>query len=719
MKKGVEEPWTAERVAKFIDLLGYREITLKSDTEPPIIAFRYRVAEACKAEVTTEDAVKGDNESNGLIENAVVLIRGIIRTIKCHIESRTQEPLSDNSPVMPWLVEHAGCILSRCQKGRDGKTPFERPHGKKPTQEFVPFGEKVSARRVTTEPTNRMNPRYQYGIWLGMRNNSAECFIENAEGVFRAIEIRRLEPRDRWDREAINNVIGVPWRMNDGRWTVDSPEIQVDPVPMPPLPFDGARVPRERITKQDIDEFGATIGCPGCNSIKGNKRRQGHSERCRRRIEESLRKTPHGAERLERREEVINEALAEEVRRRELRKKETDRVATAAPGMTAESATAEWRENPIEPDPNPKRRMLMKSTSLTASSSSGPGKEKRTKSDADSRMQVESTSMPTINESTESSETLDANTQRRIVGKSEPVAVTTQEAIDGYREKTRRIANVEQIELGNIMELSITGQLIREARRANLSGRVSLCKANGWNMKNHSHLKIARRLREKIHPTMLVVTIRKDEDRGICSATLRELWRIVKDQIKERTVVVVVMSKHSTIWRRTKLKSVLKGDHLRFVDASGMRVITNSTHVAEQIKNDRDKCIVMDDLKIAEPRKIGGKQNLKSTVMDGVKFGKIGKCENSKTDEETCRRNEEKLCRSIMKGLTRRNCEKHAILADMEETQGQEQDVVCFDDVTGKELPWGAVRKARELELKYLRDLGVYEKVDEKEAIEK
>ena len=46
-------------------------------------------------------------------------------------------------------------------------------HGKKPPQEFVPFGEKVLARRVTTEPRNRMNPRYQYGMWLGMRNNSA------------------------------------------------------------------------------------------------------------------------------------------------------------------------------------------------------------------------------------------------------------------------------------------------------------------------------------------------------------------------------------------------------------------------------------------------------------------------------------------------------------------------------------------------------------------
>ena len=76
--------------------------------------------------------MKGDKESNGLIENAVMLLRGIIRTIKCHIEGRTQEPPSDDSPVVPWLVE-------RCQNGRHGKTPLER-HGRLPTQEFVPFG---------------------------------------------------------------------------------------------------------------------------------------------------------------------------------------------------------------------------------------------------------------------------------------------------------------------------------------------------------------------------------------------------------------------------------------------------------------------------------------------------------------------------------------------------------------------------------------------------
>ena len=60
LKKGVEEPRTIKRVVKFIDLLGCREITLKSDTEPAIIAFRNRVAAMCKAEVTMEDAAKGE-----------------------------------------------------------------------------------------------------------------------------------------------------------------------------------------------------------------------------------------------------------------------------------------------------------------------------------------------------------------------------------------------------------------------------------------------------------------------------------------------------------------------------------------------------------------------------------------------------------------------------------------------------------------------------------
>ena len=211
-------------------------------------------------------------------------------------------------------MRRASCPGARSNEtvGRHSKDCMAR----KLTQECVPFGEKVLARPISLELLNRMNPRYKFRVWLGARSNSAECFVETAEGVFRAREVRRLEQQDRWDREAINNVIGVPWRTVEGKWTVDRPVTQVNPLPPPPVPFEGARVQRERITRTDIEAFGTTAGCPGCNQFKAGKRLQTHSDPSRVRIEECLKTTPEGSERLNRRSEVLNEALAKEGERK-------------------------------------------------------------------------------------------------------------------------------------------------------------------------------------------------------------------------------------------------------------------------------------------------------------------------------------------------------------------------------------------------------------------
>ena len=53
------------------------------------------------------------------------------------------------------------------------------------------------------------------------------------------------------------------------------------------------------------------------------------------------------------------------------------------------------------------------------------------------------------------------------------------------------------------------------------------------------------------------------------------------------------------------MKSVMQEDQLKYVDAEGMRIITNSKHVAEQIKSDKDKCVAMDDQKITETNRQG------------------------------------------------------------------------------------------------------------------
>ena len=82
----------------------------------------------------------------------MMLLRGIFRTVKCHIESRMQEPLNDDSPG----VSCPG--VKKVVTGRHHLRDFtERGRHK--------FGEKVLARTITTGPMNGMSPRYQYGIW--------------------------------------------------------------------------------------------------------------------------------------------------------------------------------------------------------------------------------------------------------------------------------------------------------------------------------------------------------------------------------------------------------------------------------------------------------------------------------------------------------------------------------------------------------------------------
>ena len=110
-------------------------------------------------------------------------------------------------------------------------------------------------------------------------------------------------------------------------------------------------------------EFGATVGCPSSNAINDNKRAQARSDRRRVRSEESLRITLQGAERLDRRSEVIKEALVEEIQRGEQVKKRSDNT-TAATQEPAGPAAQNLRESPIEPDPTPPKRLLMKSTSI-------------------------------------------------------------------------------------------------------------------------------------------------------------------------------------------------------------------------------------------------------------------------------------------------------------------------------------------------------------------
>ena len=73
-------------------------------------------------------------------------------------------------------------------------------------------------------------------------------------------------------------------------------------------------------------------------------------------------------------------------------------------------------------------------------------------------------------------------------------------------------------------------------------------------------------MREKTHTSMLVVTIREGEERGICSAALKALLKMSKIRLRNEAVIIV-MNRESASWRKASLKSAIRENQLKYVDA--------------------------------------------------------------------------------------------------------------------------------------------------------
>ena len=115
---------------------------------------------------------------------------------------------------------------------------------------------------------------------------------------------------------------------------------------------------------------------------------------------------------------------------------------------------------------------------------------------------------------------------------------------------------------------------------------------------------------------MLVAMIREGEGQGACSVALGELWKVVEEQIERQGVVIIELNRNSATWRKASMKPVVRENRLKYIDAEGMRVITNNRCVAGKIKFDESENTVMDDLKIGEFGRIERKSNFKSIEMD-------------------------------------------------------------------------------------------------------
>ena len=79
-------------------------------------------------------------------------------------------------------------------------------------------------------------------------------------------------------------------------------------VPEPPKSVVNVRPLNVR--KVDIKSFGHTQDCLGCRSMRMGSAPVGHSDVCRKRIMELLSQSPECADRVEKRKQIVDEAVA-------------------------------------------------------------------------------------------------------------------------------------------------------------------------------------------------------------------------------------------------------------------------------------------------------------------------------------------------------------------------------------------------------------------------
>ena len=79
---------------------------------------------------------------------------------------------------------------------------------------------------------------------------------------------------------------------------------------------------RMPITHKEIEKYGYTDGCPGCDAKKrGEVARRGHSEKCRRRIEGKMKEDEEGRRKMEKTEERITHRMARDLEKADKKRK--------------------------------------------------------------------------------------------------------------------------------------------------------------------------------------------------------------------------------------------------------------------------------------------------------------------------------------------------------------------------------------------------------------
>ena len=301
--KGGTGKFGVDKCLDFIEENGDREgnIIVKNDQE---VSMQYLIndllVERAAGKTVLEESPVKSSSSNGVVERGVQEVEGRIRALYLGLQEKMAVKIDSRERIVAFIPEYAAYLLNRLHVGTDGKVPYERVKGKKPTVMGIEFGEKVLYKIKLGSKMKKLNARWGEGICVGIRRRSNEIMVASREGIMLARSVRRVPLEKRWDKQNLDMVRWAPWHRYGGDENADGDVPEGVPVEEAPSSSkDGERVvfidtkekiPREfYIGQKDVSKHGTTRGCGGCSSMVRGFPRQPHNATCRERFREAMR----------------------------------------------------------------------------------------------------------------------------------------------------------------------------------------------------------------------------------------------------------------------------------------------------------------------------------------------------------------------------------------------------------------------------------------------
>jgi hypothetical protein len=262
--------------------------------------------------------------ANGNIEAGVRDLNIQMRKQKIGLQKRLKQSLSAKHPVVEWLLQHSAFVYNRFVVHADGKTCYERMHGRRWRGKLVEFGEQVKAKMTKPKPQSKMprksGPKFVSATWLGINERTGEHIVASRTGrVFRVRTIKRRPEQVRWQAEHVMAIKATP-RAPDPNKAPTADAIEVEPVDLN-VELGGAqhgedeaqaidgdedvrtmRHPDEvrelRLTKRMFQRYGYSDNCIGCTAHRNGAAKRGHTAVCRERMYRIMEADPEDRETL-------------------------------------------------------------------------------------------------------------------------------------------------------------------------------------------------------------------------------------------------------------------------------------------------------------------------------------------------------------------------------------------------------------------------------------